>query len=278
MPPRREDDVIESVSLFRSAKKASNYVSYDRWACVNLSLATTWKSAGVQQALDGSKRKELRLIGGSKRVEVLLTEVAVRSLILMTDELAIRDGFQELVLLSWEFLLRVQSESLPMEKGTAEEAKSTSLGSGRHSAVWVNLEDNRIHLRLARRKNRPKGSWLVRGCKCKVHGLAFCCMHRVATYLAGRPIGAKLFEFTPSVLLSTIQRFLKILEFPRADQLTLKGFRAGRATEMAKRGCSLGTILCAGEWRSAAFLRYVDEDAVDLSVAFEEVMASEDEQ
>ena len=42
-------------------------------------------------------------------------------------------------------------------------------------------------------------------------------------------------------------------------------FRAGHATCLAKEGKSLGRILQAGEWKSAAFLSYVDEDAVDSS-------------
>eukprot|EP00930_Biecheleria_cincta_P003118 TRINITY_DN104055_c0_g1_i1.p1 TRINITY_DN104055_c0_g1~~TRINITY_DN104055_c0_g1_i1.p1 ORF type:complete len:613 (-),score=63.61 TRINITY_DN104055_c0_g1_i1:266-2104(-) len=277
LPPRCDDDDVEFVSLFKSAKTASNYVGYIRWACVHMSLNTGWRSDGVQQALNGVKKRELRWVGGSKRIEVLLTESAVRSLVTLTDELNIHDGFQELVLISWEFLLRVQSEALPLECGSAEEAQSSSLGPERHSALWVNEKEKSIHLRLARRKNRPKGSWLTRKCTCSIVGNAYCIVHRLAAYTVDGVQGSKLFKFTSHELLSTVRRFLTILEFPRVEQLTLKSFRAGKATEMAKRGCSLGTILCAGEWRSAAFLRYVDEDAVDLSMAFEEVLASDED-
>ena len=51
-----------------------------------MSLVTTWKTSSVQQALDGPKLKKLRMIGGSRRVEVLLIEVVVRSLVFMTGE------------------------------------------------------------------------------------------------------------------------------------------------------------------------------------------------
>jgi hypothetical protein len=152
----------------------------------------------------------------------------------MADNLQLHDGLQEVALLAWVFLLRVQSEALPLEAGTAEEAKSAALGNGRQSAVWVNLLENTIHLRLARRKNRPNGSWLTRKCTCKESGLTLCCVHRMATYLAGKPAGSRLFPLTPPRFLATIQRMLELLEFRWAANLTLKGFRAGRATDMAQ--------------------------------------------
>ena len=58
-----------------------------------------------------------------------------------------------------------------------------------------------------------------------------------------------------------------------AQSFTLKAYRAGKATAMAAAGATVGEILQAGEWRSQAFLRYVDTDAVDeaqmLSAAVE---------
>ena len=102
-------------------------------------------------------------------------------------------------------------------------------------------------------------------------------MHLLATLLAGRRVSSTLFGFTLAKFLSTIKWFLKILDVSWANQFALTGFRTGRATEMAKAGSSLGAILSAGEWRFAAFLRYVDDDAVDLHVAFDEVYASDDD-
>ena len=63
----------------------------------------------------------------------------------------------------------------------------------------------------------------------------------------------------------------------RAQSLTLKAFRAGRATHMASAGCSLGDILLAGEWRSAAFLKYVQIDTVDQAILFQECIDSGDD-
>ena len=50
----------------------------------------------------------------------------------------------------------------------------------------------------------------------------------------------------------------------------------GRATQMAKDGHSLPSILNAGEWRSAALFNYVDLDAVDAHVALNTVFEVSD--
>lgn len=41
------------------------------------------------------------------------------------------------------------------------------------------------------------------------------------------------------------------------NDLTFKSWRAGKATAMARAGCSLPEILTAGEWKSRAYLRYI---------------------
>ena len=60
------------------------------------------------------------------------------------------------------------------------------------------------------------------------------------------------------------------------DLYTLKMFRAGHATELAKSGKSVGDILQVGEWRSAAFLAYVDEDLVDAAQILDHVLEDSD--
>ena len=43
---------------------------------------------------------------------------------------------------------------------------------------------------------------------------------------------------------------------------------------LAAEGKSIGAILQAGEWRSAAFLAYVDEEAVDASQLLDKLLES----
>ena len=69
-----------------------------------------------------------------------------------------------------------------------------------------------------------------------------------------------------------------MLSIEKADQFfSLKAFRAGRATEMIKQNISLGSVLRAGEWRSAAMLRYLAEDEIDSEVLGKEIYEYEDE-
>ena len=90
-------------------------------------------------------------------------------MISFADNMKITDGFQECVLVSWEYLLRVQSEAIGLELGTVAEVRENELAEGRHSAVWLSMTEEVLHLLLKRRKHGPKGSWLMRPCTCKVN-------------------------------------------------------------------------------------------------------------
>lgn len=77
-------------------------------------------------------------------------------------------------------------------------------------------------------------------------------------------------------MLCNLRRILKALRVDRPDEFTLKMFRAGRATALAEEGKSIGDILNAGEWRSAAFLAYINEDVVDASQILDQVLSESD--
>ena len=68
---------------------------------------------------------------------------------------------------------------------------------------------------------------------------------------------------------------------PGAADVTLKVFRASRATNLALSGQPLHAIMEAGEWRSGAVLRYASADALDTGAmvqsAIEEDHEDEDE-
>ena len=77
-------------------------------------------------------------------------------------------------------------------------------------------------------------------------------------------------------MLLSIRHVLAGLRVPNPELYTLKMFRAGHATELAKMGKSVGENLQAGEWRSAAFLSYVDEDLVDAAQVLDQVIDDSD--
>ena len=145
----------------------------------------------------------------------------------------------------------------------------------RHSAVWVD-QQKQLCIRLRVRKNRPQGSLLRRPCSCPVNGRQMCVVHRTQGHLCGRAQGTKLFTSTPAQMLASLRSILASLHVEHPEEYTLKTFRAGHATVLASEGKSIGTILQAGEWRSAAFLSYVDLDVVDASQFLEDVLDTSD--
>ena len=95
-------------------------------------------------------------------------------------------------------------------------------------------------------------------------------------FLQGKKVGSKVWSLSSRDTLLAIHQALACLRAATPELYTLKMFRAGHATELAKSGKSVGDILRAGEWRSAAFLAYIDEDLVDASQILEHVLEDSD--
>ena len=89
-------------------------------------------------------------------------------------------------------------------------------------------------------------------------------------------MGTRVWTLSSRELLKAVRQVLCCLKAPTPELYTLKMFRAGHATELARSGKSVGDILRAGEWRSAAFLAYVDEDLVDAAQILDHVLDDSD--
>ena len=85
--------------------------------------------------------------------------------------------------------------------------------------------------------------------------------------------GAAVWTLTAHLVLTQLRRILAQAGASGLDHFTLKCFRAGRATQLAVDGRSLGVILQAGERRSAAFTRYIDEEKVDAATFLVQTLA-----
>ena len=160
------------------------------------------------------------------------------------------------------FLLRLQSEAVELQAGTAADA--TSMSPSRHSGLWADSSGVMI-LRLQRRKHRPAGSLLRCSCVCSLVGANMCLPHRVGPWFSACEAGQRLLPTTPQWFLETLRKLLRALGVPYPEEVALKTFRAGKATALAAAGVSLGEILVAGEWCSRAFLTYMSEEAVDAA-------------
>ena len=88
--------------------------------------------------------------------------------------------------------------------------------------------------------------------------------------------GQRLWSWTPGALLGHVRRLLVLLGEVEPNRFTLKAFRAGKATALAAAGHSVGHILLAGEWRSRAFLRYIDEEVIDAAQLLVQTLETSD--
>jgi len=192
----------------------------------------SWIDGRMELYMKSRKKLKMDDMNVVKSCPFLLTSAHIRCLVEHFERRG-EKWFLVLVLVGWNFLLRMASEAFPLEKGAQEERDN--LPEGRHSAVWVDGNFT-THIRLARRKNRPKGSYLQRKCSCASTGKRLCVGHRLQECIAHLPPGEKIFAAVQQhVMKAEIRKVLGQTE-PKAKQFGFKGFRAGHATEMAKLG------------------------------------------
>ena len=150
------------LTIFRNGRTAVNYVGYIKWVCFYSALDTKWYDEQLQMAMKGLKKLTAEQSLENIKEKWKLSSIMFRKVVRLADALGL--PFGDLAVMSWHYLLRVQSEGIDLEWGEA--ADLVSLPSGRHSAFFTDLND-KAHLRLRRRKHRPGGSLLTRFCTCK---------------------------------------------------------------------------------------------------------------
>ena len=166
-----------------------------------------------------------------------------------------------LYLFAYAFLLRVPSEAVV---ATAIVGKAA-----------LSVEGDFLILALARRKNKPGGSRLVRGCWCKESPIT-CPYHKLRPWIEARARGGGLFpSVTAASALQRLREMLVAVKVPGAGPYRTHDLRRGHAKDLqlsgacvacagrlvcdaVLRGAPLWKILQAGEWRSPAFLKYLD--------------------
>ena len=267
--------------MFRCAGTAANYIGHLRWLCKIEGYNLEWDGPMLQVALKGVAKAQLKEVSGQLKVKFLLNWDMILKVVSLLDLSPLTEPISVLLLLGWAFLGRMQSEVFPLERGQANE--SIVLPPGRHSALFV-TKDNGIAIRWRRRKHRPNGSLLSRGCLCRALGCAgnlpsqVCMSHRVQRHIQRHHIqvGEPLFpHFKPQATLAVVIKALVNMKVVGGSCMTWKALRAGHATAMAAPGCTLAAILEAGEWRSTAFLNYVDSNVADESEILRSAIQSE---
>ena len=107
-----------------------------------------------------------------------------------------------LYLAAYAFLLRLPSEALPMRSASPESPDGQSV---------LRSEGDRVVLTLARRKNRPHQTQLVRTCWCR-ESRTTCPVHRLGPWLGSTPAGGALFpDITAARALGKLRDVLWLL-------------------------------------------------------------------
>ena len=195
-------------------------------------------------------------------------------------ELAIREGDHAEAMMycfSYAFLLRMRSEALPLEVGSdGVEDLECPLRSGRHSSLVV--RGNEIVLKLASRKNKRHGSVLKRSCWCR-SCRATCPVHQLGQWLAKLASGSRPFyHISGEEALRKLRARLHSLGVSDAASYILHDFRRGHAQDLVSSGANLRQILAAGEWKSPAFLAYLDWTKLEAGAVMEAHLEESDEE
>ena len=251
LPPTLEGVLAWSV-LFRCSGTFQNYVGHLRLGC---QLARVSTAALHDRAISRAASAIAKRGNFVPRPKQFVKLSLLRRMLKAVDKggCSWTKADAMLFLTAYVFLLRVPSECLPITKIEGPPQAGRILGQ---STLWV--EEQRIVLRLKCRKNKPRGSELWRACWC-ASCKETCPIHVLGEYFKALPNGSAPFVATsPGQALGLLRGMLFELEVPDAVHYRTHDLRRGHAEDLKLSGATLLEILQAGEWRSPAFLKYLD--------------------
>ena len=246
---------------FRCSRTFLNYVCNLRTACQIAGISTDSMRSGLLQkaarAIDKRRGYVARqpMFIGFETIQLMVKQAA-RSSTPGAYALAMA------LLMTYVFLLRLPSECLPV-RVASDTATDVLL-----QAV-VSADDESITLRLKRRKNRDGGSTLTRKCWCR-SCRETCPVHVLGTFFQRCGAGSSPFaSFGAAGVLAALRHWLSALGIQDANKYRTHDIRRGHARDLQRAGSSLWQILQAGEWRSAAFLAYMDKQELECAATLD---------
>ena len=250
LPPAL-DELLAWSQLFRHERTFANYLTYVRLACEIVKVPVevfdhpSLKRAKIAIAKKGLFATRKPRFIGLHMVRRMVARAAAH--VSMVPSVM-------LYLMSYIFLLRVPSEAIPVCAHTAE---------GVAAPVLV-VRDDEVVLRLPRRKNRRTPSVLRRGCWCR-ECTATCPVHALGSYFQSLGKGERPFlALGGGAALRMLRALLTDLQVPGASEFRTHDLRRGHAEDMRLNGATLGEILRAGDWKSPAFLQYLDQEQLEV--------------
>ena len=258
-------DVLAWANVFACSDTFSNYLTHLRGACHATGFeAPPTRHPALSRAVVAILKREL-FVARQKRF--------INRTMMANMVAAVRNGREELHyamlwLLAYTFLLRLPSEALPACKG---EPTNESLLQ-QQTLIW--REGDCVCLRLLRRKNMRQGSGILkRKCSCKDAATDFnrdtCVVHSLwDRFFDKMPEGSQPWrKVTANKARARLREVLTNLDVPEPDTYATHDFRRGHAEDLRRSGASLSEILKAGQWRSAAFMSYLDADELNKAMS-----------
>ena len=271
LPPSLNELMAWSV-MFRCSRTFSNYLGYVRLGC----LLENWCAAVFNDpALARAKQSITKRNRFSSREKMFLQHDTVSHMLefCYLEDPGASEVMGMLFLVTYVFLLRLPSEALPIVRGGIGWADN-----GEQAVVY--LEDGELCLKLAKRKNKRNGSLLKRACWCSSCKLT-CPVHNLWPFFEQYALGCSPFAgITAGKALCKLRTMLTAIGMEKAVSYRCHDLRRGHAKDLQMSGASLYEILAAGEWRSPAFMDYMDTMELEKSVVVEAHMdesSSEDE-
>ena len=114
-----------------------------------------------------------------------------------------------------------------------------------------------------------QGCLLRRSCWCASCKVT-CPVHVLGAFFRECGLGSAPFGAVSAFgVLNALRVWLGVLGIPDSNKFRTHDLRRGHARDLQASGASLYEILKAGEWRSSAFLKYLDESDLECQAAFE---------
>ena len=122
----------------------------------------------------------------------------------------------------------------------------------------MTVDDSEVRLWLPFRKNRLHGTALSRKCWCRCCQVT-CPVHVLGRYLKSLCPGSRPFAgISAGQALGTLRSMLLQAGIPNHSSFATHSLRRGHARDIHRNAGKLKEILEAGDWRSAAFMHYLD--------------------
>ena len=107
---------------------------------------------------------------------------------------------------------------------------------------------------------------------------ATCPIHVLGAEIAGHELGTAMFEgITPADALSNLRFLLSQIGVQNARQYRTHDLRRGHAVDLQLSKAPLYQILEAGEWRSPAFMEYLDLHRLERDAVLQAHLDESDE-